>query len=347
MCSPILVSKKRGRGLGTFGSFEIKNHLPHSQGVTQPDVLTARRQPEIPNAIQPGDRVVCLADEPTLAGKTRAVSGISDGGKTIWVYDPDGKTGAEQPLPAFLICPVAQFRAKFSCGFQDLLKRSLIATQTSTATDFQLQRHEQPQLNNSLNVLKVIRQSMITVEGMFNQQEFINEVVFTSPEPPDWSLARANMRLDFDTRQIKAQLTDLMSCPRHFAAQAIQARIFWQLLRRKQRLIIFHRRLSPVAGTLFKLGQRGRLNLLPQIIGGYMPESDIPQIMSSGGRLVAARHFVSLCDAHEPNTFLSRLRQDYRQVDYALCDWNLTAQEKAGACRITRHSHIKILCPDY
>ncbi len=245
--------------------------------MAQPDILTACRLPRIPPAFQLSDRVVCLANAPALAGKTRSVSGVSDG---------------------------------------------------------------------MLDIRQVIRLSIIAVERMFNRQEFIDEVVFPSSEPPDWSMARKNLILDFDTRQIKTELTDLISCPRHFQAQAVQARIFWQLLRRKQRVIIFHRRLSPVAGTLFKLGQQGRLNRLARIIAGSMPESDFPRIMKAAGRLAGASNIVSLCDASEPDTFLPRLRLTYRQFDYALCDWNLTAQEKAEACRITRHSRIKILCPD-
>jgi hypothetical protein len=137
-----------------------------------------------------------------------------------------------------------------------------------------------------------------------------------------------------------------MSCPHRLLAQAIQARLFWQLLRRKHRLVIFYRRFSPAAGTLYKLCQQGRLNLLARIIGGSMPESDFPLIMTAAGRLSAASHVVSLCDTLEPDTFLPRLRLACRHFDYALCDWNLTAQEKADAYRITQCSQIQILYPD-
>ena len=250
-------------------------------------------------------------------------------------------------MPACLVCPVEQFRAKFPRSLRAMLERRSTDPHPSAKMDFRPKPNQYPQIKGMMGVKPVTSHCLTTVEHMFIRQEFIDEVVFPSPEPPDLSLAREKLMLDFETRRIRTELLNLMSCPRRLFAQAVQARLFWQLLRRKHRLVIFHRDFSPAAGTLFKLGQQGRQNLLARIIAGSMPESDFAPIMAAAGRLSAASHVVSLCDALEPDTFLPRLRLIHRHFDYALCDWNLTAQEKAGACRISRHSQIQLLCPDY
>jgi len=92
---------------------------------------------------------------------------------------------------------------------------------------------------------------------------------------------------------------------------------------------------------IIRLCQLGRVNILARIIGGWMNESDFPIITATAARLITSP--IRICDAREPDTFLNVLFHAHTHFDYAVCDWNLSAEEKAEAYRMTRDSQIKFL----
>jgi hypothetical protein len=178
---------------------------------------------------------------------------------------------------------------------------------------------------------------------MFGRQEFLEEMAFKPDGLADSDSWGKHLILDFNTKHVGLELCNLYCSPPKLSAQMIQARVIWQLLHRCSKLIVFCRNLSPVASMLFQMCQTGRVNILGRIISGWMNESDFPVITASAARLVTSP--IRVCDAREPDTFLNVLFEAHACFDYALCDWNLSAGEKAAAYRMTLGSQIKFFCP--
>ena len=131
---------------------------------------------------------------------------------------------------------------------------------------------------------------------------------------------------------------------RKCSAQAVQSRIIWQLLDRGKRLIVFYGTLNPVTAMLFQMGQNRRTNCMARIISGQMVEADFPVLTATAGRL--HRSPLRICDAREPDVFFEVLAEASSYFDYAVCDWKLSAREKAEIFRITHKEKIKFLCQD-
>ena len=122
-----------------------------------------------------------------------------------------------------------------------------------------------------------------------------------------------------------------------------QARIVWQWLHRRRRVIVFCRELSPVATMVFQMCQQGRTNPMPRLISGWMNESHFGHILNAAGRLASAP--LRICDTREPDTFPTLLQAARPHFDHALCDWPLCAQEKAAAHRQMHNAPITLWYP--
>ena len=82
--------------------------------------------------------------------------------------------------------------------------------------------------------------------------------------------------------------------------------------------------------------------LVPQSKLG-LNESDWPYLLNAAGRLASAP--LRICDTREPDTFPTMLHAAHPHFDHALCDWPLSAQEKAEAHRLTHNSPITLWRP--
>jgi hypothetical protein len=200
-----------------------------------------------------------------------------------------------------------------------------------------------PEIESAANHRLLINQGIVFVEQMFSRQQTITDLIYRPDESASLDSWREKLKFDSWTRHAALKLIDL--CCRHpkLSRQMTQARTVWQWLHRRHRVIVFCRELSPVATMVFQMCQRGRSNQMPRIISGWMNETHFGKMLNAAGRLVNAP--LRICDTREPGTFLTVLPFVHRHFDQALCDWTLSAEEKAEAHRLTHSSPIQLWCP--
>lgn len=206
-----------------------------------------------------------------------------------------------------------------------------------------LNRLQFPEIQGVEDSKLLINYGINFVETMFSRQEFIEALIYRLDECTDPSAWAEKLRLDSWTRHLALELIDLCCRQPKLSRRMAQARTTWQWLHRRRRVIVFCRELSPVATMVYQMCQRGRTNPLPRIISGWMNEADWPHVLNAAGRLASAP--LRICDTREPETFPSVLHAARPHFDHALCDWPLSAQEKAEAHRLTHGSPIKLWCP--
>jgi len=200
-----------------------------------------------------------------------------------------------------------------------------------------------PQIKGVEDTKLLINYGIAFVEKMFYRQELIEDLIYRPDECTGLDSWAEKLRLDSWTRHLALELIDL--CCRHpkLSRQMTQARLIWQWLHRRRRVMVLCRELSPVATIVFQMCQRGRTNPMPRIISGWMNESDWPYMLNAAGRLASAP--LHICDTREPDTFPTLLHAARPHFDHALCDWPLSAQEKAAAQRQTHNAPITLWCP--
>lgn len=308
------------------------------------------------NTFKPGDEVVCLGDgirnkpldsKPTAdcgigIGKTGCVSGVSDCGDKVWVYDPSVNTGEEYEFHPSMICPRKQFLAKFPRAITAIKSGNGNRIRRSDEIDPLADMVYFPGMKGVMKPLPAIRAGVSVVQTVFDRQEVLDEVTYKPGDAAEKDSWWTKLNLDSTARQVTAEMSALFGNYRKCSAQAVQSRIIWQLLDRGKRLILLYGTLNPVTGMLFQMGQKHRTNYMARIISNQMVEADFPVITAAAGRLNGS--LLRICDAREPDVFFEVLAEARSYFDFAVCDWKLSAREKAEVFRITRKSKIRFLC---
>ena len=314
----------------------------------------ARRKTNI--TFKPGDAVVCLgdgirntlpdsnpaADNGIGIGQAGYVSGVSDCGDKVWVYDPGVNTGEEYEFYQSLICPRERFLAKFPRAITAIKSGNKIRIGLSDQIDPLADLGYFPRMKGVMKPMPVIRAGVSFVQMVFARQELLEEIIYKPGDAGDKDSWGTKLNLDSTARQIASEMSALFGNHRKCSAQAVQSRIIWQLLDRGNKLIVFNGTLNPATAMLFQMGQKRRSNCMARIISGQMVEADFPDLVAAAGRLDCSP--LRICDAREPDVFFEVLAKARSYFDYAVCDWRLSAKDKAEVYRATRNSKIKFLC---